>query len=40
MRGDFMGYRVQFTISDEATNLYNGAQALIALYIALGGATK
>ena len=25
---------------DEATNLYNGAQALIALYIALGGATK
>ena len=25
---------------NEATNLYNGAQALISLYIALGGATK
>ena len=25
---------------NEATNLYNGSQALIALYIALGGATK
>ena len=25
---------------NEATNLYNGAQALIGLYIALGGATK
>jgi len=24
----------------EAENLYNGAQALIGLYIALGGATK
>ena len=25
---------------NEATNLYEGAQALIGLYIALGGATK
>jgi outer membrane protein TolC len=25
---------------NEAMNMYNGAQALIALYIALGGATK
>lgn len=25
---------------NEATNMYNGAQALIALYIALGGATR
>ena len=25
---------------NEATNLYNGSQALIGLYIALGGATK
>ena len=25
---------------DEATNMYNGAQAVIALYIALGGGTK
>ena len=25
---------------NEATNLYNGAQAVIALYIALGGGTK
>ena len=24
----------------EATNLYNGARAIIALYIALGGGTK
>ncbi|MBR4787375.1 MAG: hypothetical protein IK013_05810 [Bacteroidales bacterium] len=24
----------------EATNLYNGSRALIALYIALGGGTK
>ena len=25
---------------NSATNMYNGAQALIALYIALGGATR
>ena len=25
---------------NDATNMYNGAQALIALYIALGGATR
>ncbi|MBQ6080516.1 MAG: TolC family protein [Muribaculaceae bacterium] len=25
---------------NEATNMYNGAQAVIALYIALGGGTK
>ena len=25
---------------NEATNLYNGAQAIIGLYIPLGGATK
>ena len=25
---------------NEATNLYNGAQAIISLYIALGGGTK
>ena len=25
---------------NEATNMYNGAQALIALYVALGGGTK
>ena len=25
---------------NEATNLYNGAQSLISLYIALGGGTK
>ncbi len=25
---------------NEATNMYNGAQAIIALYIALGGGTR
>ena len=25
---------------NEVTNLYNGSQAIIGLYIALGGATK
>ena len=25
---------------NEATNMYNGAQAVIALYIALGGGTR
>jgi outer membrane protein TolC len=25
---------------NEASNMYNGAQALISLYIALGGGTK
>jgi outer membrane protein TolC len=25
---------------NEASNMYNGAQAVIALYIALGGGTK
>ena len=25
---------------DEASNMYNGAQAIIALYIALGGGAK